>query len=401
MMQKDAQGAIVQLFQALEKLPKEKQAAVLSELFGKESISAIAPLLTNLERLEDNFAKVGDKTKYAGSMQKEFEERSKTTENSLQLLRNQMNTLAITVGSILLPHITTLAQKLSDAAERVASFTEKHPTLTKVLVLTTTAALGLGVAVTALGYAASLVITPFVRFYTWATKLETRQKAIQLATRAWTAAQWLLNAALRANPIGLIITGVAALAGGLVLLYQRSETARAIMDKLWNGLKDGAAKAINFVIDKINNLIALLNKIKIPDWVPGIGGKGFNIERLNHVSFTSQAGMGNFRALEAVGHAEGGIFNRPHLAWFAEKGPEAAIPLDGSRRALGLWAQAGKALGVGGASGGGDVTVHFTVNINAPGGDVQAIRQGIKAAQEDFRSQFIAMMRQTRRLSYE
>lgn len=47
-----------------------------------------------------------------------------------------------------------------------------------------------------------------------------------------------------------------------------------------------------------------------------------------------------------IGHAEGGIFTVPHMAWFAEKGPEAAIPLDGSSSAVALWEQTGKLLGV-------------------------------------------------------
>jgi len=46
------------------------------------------------------------------------------------------------------------------------------------------------------------------------------------------------------------------------------------------------------------------------------------------------------------GHAEGGIFNAPHLAWFSEKGPEAAIPIDGSRNAIDLWTRTGELLGM-------------------------------------------------------
>jgi len=46
------------------------------------------------------------------------------------------------------------------------------------------------------------------------------------------------------------------------------------------------------------------------------------------------------------GHADGGIFDRPHVAWFAEDGPEAAIPLDGSSNAVSLWKRVGMLLGV-------------------------------------------------------
>lgn len=46
------------------------------------------------------------------------------------------------------------------------------------------------------------------------------------------------------------------------------------------------------------------------------------------------------------GYANGGIISQPTLAWFAEKGPEAAIPLDGSQNAINLWMQAGELLGM-------------------------------------------------------
>ena len=46
-------------------------------------------------------------------------------------------------------------------------------------------------------------------------------------------------------------------------------------------------------------------------------------------------------------NAKGGIYNHgAFLTWFAEKSPEAAIPLDGSDRAIGLWLQAGEMLGL-------------------------------------------------------
>lgn len=50
------------------------------------------------------------------------------------------------------------------------------------------------------------------------------------ATVAWTAVQWLLNAALTANPIGLIIAGIVLLVAGLVLAYKKSDTFRRIVD---------------------------------------------------------------------------------------------------------------------------------------------------------------------------
>jgi hypothetical protein len=85
-------------------------------------------------------------------------------------------------------------------------------------------------------------------------------------------------------------------------------------EDVWNGLKEtlsniwesieGIVKAgINFIIDGINVFIRGLNKIKIPNWVPGIGGKGINISEIPTL-------------------AEGGEILRPGRVIVGEAGPE-------------------------------------------------------------------------------
>lgn len=60
-----------------------------------------------------------------------------------------------------------------------------------------------------------------------------------------------------------------------------------------------------------------------------------------------QTAVGKLRnsAKNLPGHAEGGIFDTPHIAAFAEKGPEAVVPLDVSQKAISIWQEAGKLLG--------------------------------------------------------
>ncbi|WP_151087396.1 hypothetical protein [Hymenobacter baengnokdamensis] len=53
------------------------------------------------------------------------------------------------------------------------------------------------------------------------------EKGRAAATKASAAAEWLLNAAMKANPIGLVIAAVALLVGGFVKLYNSSQTVRA------------------------------------------------------------------------------------------------------------------------------------------------------------------------------
>ena len=116
-MQTDAQGTIFKVLQAIADKPKELQMSLLTEMFGQESIGAIAPLLKNMGNLSQAFELVADKSKYAGSMQAEFDTRSKTTQNALQLLSNKLTNLAIAVGNVFLPVITAGANALGAVAD--------------------------------------------------------------------------------------------------------------------------------------------------------------------------------------------------------------------------------------------------------------------------------------------
>lgn len=75
------------------------------------------------------------------------------------------------------------------------------------------------------------------------------QKVAAAATRVWTAAQWLLNAALTANPIGLVVVAIAALIAILVVVYKHSETFRKAISRLWEAIKTGVTEAIGFITD--------------------------------------------------------------------------------------------------------------------------------------------------------
>ena len=90
--------------------------------------------------------------------------------------------------------------------------------------------------------------------------------------------------------------------------------------KAWNGVKTifkgivdglvGIFKApINLIIDGINAFISGLNKIKIPDWVPAVGGKSFNIPKIQKL-------------------ARGGVIDRPTIAEVGEAGKEVVMPLE-------------------------------------------------------------------------
>jgi len=62
-------------------------------------------------------------------------------------------------------------------------------------------------------------------------------RAQALATRAAAAGQWLLNAALTANPIGLIIAGLVAVGVAIWAFFTKTETGRKMWAVIWTGIK--------------------------------------------------------------------------------------------------------------------------------------------------------------------
>jgi hypothetical protein len=157
--------------------------------------------------------------------------------------------------------------------------------------------------------------------------------AANAAIRIWTlgaqiatAAQWLWNAALTANPLGLIVVGIAAVIAILAILYTKFEGVRKVVDNVFGFIKEavigtvdvittyvqtvlGVYKTIFNTIAKLwNNTIGKLS-FEFPSWVPGLGGKGFSVPNIPML-------------------ADGGIVNSPTLAMIGENGPEAVIPLN-------------------------------------------------------------------------
>jgi hypothetical protein len=69
-----------------------------------------------------------------------------------------------------------------------------------------------------------------------------------------TAAQWALNIAMTANPIGLIIAGIAALAGAAYLLFQHWEPIGEFFSGLWDGVKEITSGAVDWLLGKLDLL---------------------------------------------------------------------------------------------------------------------------------------------------
>ena len=81
------------------------------------------------------------------------------------------------------------------------------------------------------------IITLFIAWKIAATAAAIATGILRKAVVAYSAAQWLLNAALAANPIGLVIVALVALGAALVVAYKHSEGFRKVVDGVWSWLK--------------------------------------------------------------------------------------------------------------------------------------------------------------------
>jgi tape measure domain-containing protein len=105
-------------------------------------------------------------------------------------------------------------------------------------------ALGAAVAGAVLAFAGMKILTSVI---VWAKGLRTAMIATSGTTKILAGAQVLLNNAMRANPIGLVVTALGALVAGLIYAYRNSETFRSIVQGAWDGIKAAAMAAWNFL----------------------------------------------------------------------------------------------------------------------------------------------------------
>lgn len=242
-IEEDAQGALMEFLKAVR--DSEDVMGNLSDLFGLEYADDVSKLVGSLSTYEDAIAKVSNQTKFAGAMNDEYATRIKTTEANLGMFINKLTWLGNTIGATVLPALNSSMSALGGVVGVVNDAAQSVPWLTTGLVGAAVALTTFKVASLASRYAMTALsdawvfgkgVIDFFRLSTLkanasmiangviATGLAIKNKALAVSTGVMTAAQWLWNAAMTANPIGLVIAGVAALATGAHLLYDNWDT---------------------------------------------------------------------------------------------------------------------------------------------------------------------------------
>lgn len=110
--------------------------------------------------------------------------------------------------------------------------------------------------------------------------LAVRQKALagatlagKAATAVATAVQWAWNAAMTANPIGLVILAIVALIGIFVVLFRRNKAFRDGVLKVWAAIKLGVGAAVHAVGAVIKTVFAAIGgyiRFQVKVWMTAI-----------------------------------------------------------------------------------------------------------------------------------
>ena len=176
---------------------------------------------------------------YFGSMDKA----SQTTAGKISTLKDDFNSALGSMTESLLPFVTSAVEKLSQLAQWFSNLDDNG----KKVVLTIA---GIAMAIGPL----SLAIGTLIKVGTGISTIVNIIKAWDLATKAMTAAQWLLNIAMNANPVGLIITAVAALIAIIVLCYNKFDWFREGVNAIAQGIANFFIGAFNLIGETAGNI---------------------------------------------------------------------------------------------------------------------------------------------------
>jgi len=194
----------------------------------------------------------------------------------------------------------------------------------------------------------ALEVTRIVQMGILAVQFAAGIVAIVSKVGLWTAAQWLLNLALDANPIGVIVIAVAALVAGVIWAYQNVGWFHDAVNAAWDGLKrfgewiwSWLKPVLDWLGQRLSDIGGALNAI-------GIGGS----------SLPSSSGVtGGGRS----GHrAAGGMVVPGGIYTVGEEGPETLV----------MGSRGGMVIPHGAGGGGSSLSVVVNAQTNADAHDI-------------------------------
>ena len=180
--------------------------------------------------------------RYYGSM----ETQSETLSGRITTLQDNAKQLAGELSTGLSSAYGTVVEKANEWVTSILSDDEKLQQLnTTVTVVTAAIAAGTSGFI---AYRTAMAISGVI-------------SAVRNATEGMTIAQAALNAVMTANPVAIVVTALAALAGGLATAYAANEDFREGWNSAWSSIKDWFSSVADYILDKLNMIMAVANGV--------------------------------------------------------------------------------------------------------------------------------------------
>lgn len=440
-------GAIVRdLADKTKDMSKEQRLATLATIFGTNAASAWVAVIDQGPDALDQLTKELENSDGAAAAMAETMQNN--ARGAMVRLQSATESVAISIGGTMLPTLAELGDSLANEAAYVSKVASEHPELTEAVIKTSFAVMGMVIAYKA-ARAIYYSVVAAKAAYVLATNSETLASARStiasgihkaamlggtIATYAAAAAQWALNAAMTANPIGLVIIAVVALIAAFVWLGTHFQAVSEFCTSMW---ESPTAAIIAFMMGPIGwliyaamGLIANWDQVKawftllwedpkaalsqFYDWVMSKLGGLFDwiSEKWEWVrsifSKPIQArveGSATANGQSIQHNAKGGIYGKgSFLTTFAEESAEAAIPINGTPRAKALWQQTGAMMGLLPGEGNSVISVsapiNITVNGSADASAVQQIKSAVGGAMDDLEARLAEIQNRKGRVSY-
>lgn len=275
----DAQGKMLPMLDILEKLQGKfgdtldvAESDELKKAFGSdEAVSLIKLLMADTQGLAASIDSLGQ-TKGMGKA----EQMAAAMTDQSQRLEASWFAIRAAAFSMVLPAFNAVTGSIADGLMWLTSMTSEYPVLTEVLSYAAIGALSLGGVVASLSLVMGIAKMMAGGWAVTTAVLSGVFKVLRISTIAMTAATWLFNAALWANPITWIIAGIVALVAAVgAMIYWWDEIKASFADTTWFKI---IAAAIDGVIEMLNMITGIniewrageLPDVPVPETQPAI-----------------------------------------------------------------------------------------------------------------------------------
>ena len=203
-------------------------------------------------------AAVESATSQGGQFYNGMLEASQTFSGRMSTLKDNVSALTGELTSGLFEALGELVVKVNEAAVSFLDDEEKMSQLKDTLGNLASVVTAAGTAFVAYKGYLALTTAATIAHTTYTAAMTAAHKAAATGATGLKLALAALNAVINANPVGLFVSALAALAAGLVTAYHTSETFRNGVGSAFDWIKDKAQTAIGAVVDWINELDAKL-----------------------------------------------------------------------------------------------------------------------------------------------